>query len=97
MKMEKFSRSASGGLRSKSATLPKSMSVFNIDVLQPIFQGLHYGQETTEELSRRKRRWTAAEKRERAREEQLERLRRDQSTQQRNGVEWERARIDLWR
>ena len=69
----------------------------DIDVLQPIFQGLHYGQETTEELSRCKRRRTAAEKREKAREEQLERLRQDQSTQQRNGVEWEQARIDLWR
>ena len=69
----------------------------DIDELQPIFQGLHYGQETTEELSRRKRRRTAAEKREKAREEQLERLRRDQVAQQRDDTNWEQARIDLWR
>ena len=53
----------------------------DIDVLQPIFQGLHYGQETTEELSRHKRRQTVAKKREKAIEEQLERLRRDQVAQ----------------
>ena len=69
----------------------------DIDVLQPMFQGLHYGQETTEEMSRRKRRRTAAEKKERAREEQLERLRRDQAVQQREDTNWEQARIDLWR
>ena len=69
----------------------------DIDELQPMFQGLHYGQETTEELSRRKRRRTAAEKREKAREEQLERLRRDQVAQQGDDTNWEQARIDLWR
>ena len=69
----------------------------DIDELQPIFQGLHYGQETTEELSRRKRRRTAAERREKAREEQLDRLRRDQAAQQRDDTNWEQARIDLWR
>ena len=69
----------------------------DIDVLQPMFLELHYGQETTEELSRRKRRRTAAEKKERAREEQLERLRRDQAAQQRDDTNWEQARIDLWR
>ena len=62
-----------------------------------MFQGLHYGREPTNELSRRKRRRTAAKKKEKAREEQLERLRQDQSMQQRNGVEWEQARVDLWR
>ena len=51
----------------------------DIDQLQPTFQGLHYGQEMTEELSRRKRRQTVAEKRERARGEQLERLQQDQA------------------
>ena len=69
----------------------------DIDELQPMFQGLHYGQETTEELSRRKRRRTAAEKKEKAREEHLERLRRDQAAQQRDDTNWEQARIDLWR
>ena len=69
----------------------------DIDELQPMFQGLHYGQETTEELSRRKRRRTAAEKKEKDREEQLERLRRDQAAQQRDDTNWEQARIDLWR
>ena len=69
----------------------------DIDELQPMFQGLHYGQETTEELSRRKRRRTAAEKREKAREEQLERLRWDQAAQQRDDTNWEQAWIDLWR
>ena len=69
----------------------------DIDELQPMFQGLHYGQETTEELSRRKRRRTAAEKREKDREEQLERLRRDQAAQQRDDTNWEQARIDIWR
>ena len=62
-----------------------------------MFQGLHYGRETTDELSRRKRRRTAAEKKERAREEQMERLRRDQVAQQRDDTNWEQARIDLWR
>ena len=38
----------------------------DVDVLQPLFQGHHYGKETVDELSRRKRRWTAAEKKERA-------------------------------
>ena len=69
----------------------------DIDVLQSMFQGLHYGKEMVDELSRCKRRRTAAEKKEKAREEQLERQRQDQSTQQWNGVEWEQARIDLWR
>ena len=69
----------------------------DVDVLQPMFQELHYGQETTKELSRRKRRRTAAEKKEKAREEQLERLRRDQAAQQRDDTNWEQARIDLWR
>ena len=69
----------------------------DVDVLQPMFQELHYGRETTEELSRRKRRRTAAEKKEKAREEHLERLRRDQVAQQRDDTNWEQARIDLWR
>ena len=41
----------------------------DIDVLQPMFQGLHYGKETIDEMSRRKRRRTVAEKKEKAREE----------------------------
>ena len=69
----------------------------DIDELQPMFQGLHDGQETTEELSRRKRRRTVVEKRERAREEQLERLRRDQVAQQWDDTNWEQAGIDIWR
>ena len=69
----------------------------DIDELQPIFQGLHYGRETADELSRRKRRRTAAERKEKAREEQLERLRRDQAANQRDDTNWEQARIDLWR
>ena len=69
----------------------------DIDELQPMFRELHYGQETADELSRRKRRRTAAERKEKAREEQLERLRRDQAANQRDDTNWEQARIDLWR
>ena len=36
----------------------------DIDVLQPKFQGLHYGVETLDEMRRRKRRRTAAMKKE---------------------------------
>ena len=69
----------------------------DIDELQPMFRELHYGQETADELSRRKRRRTAAERKEKAREEQLERLRRDQAANQRDDTNWEQARIDIWR
>ena len=69
----------------------------DIDELQPMFRELHYGQETADELSRRKRRWTAAERKEKAREEQLERLRWDQAANQRDDTNWEQARIDIWR
>ena len=69
----------------------------DIDVLQPMFQGLHYGKETVDELSKCKKRWTAAEKKERTEDERLERQQRDQVAQQRDDVNWEQARIDLWR
>ena len=69
----------------------------DIDELQPMFQGLHYGQEMTKELSRRTRRRIAAEKKERAEKERLERQQREQVAQQRDNVNWEQARIDLWR
>ena len=77
---------------------PSQVYVRNdIDELQPMFRELHYGQETADELSRRKRRRTAADRKEKAREEQLERLRRDQAANQRDDTNWEQARIDLWR
>ena len=69
----------------------------DIDVLQPKFQGLHYGVETIDEMRRRKRRRTAAIKREEANAAQEERERQDQSMQQQNAVKWEQAWIDLWR
>ena len=62
----------------------------DIDELQPLFQGLHYGKETVNELSRRKRRRTATEKKERAEEERLERQRREQVAQQRDDTNWNR-------
>ena len=68
----------------------------DIDVLQPKLQGLHYGVQTIDEMRRRKRRRTATMKREEAREAREESQRQDQSEQQRSGVEWEQARIDLW-
>ena len=40
----------------------------DIDVLQPKFQGLHYGTQTLNELGRRKRRRTEAAKKEEAKE-----------------------------
>ena len=42
----------------------------DVDVLQPIFQGLHYGKQTTDELARRKWRRIATTKKEEAKEEQ---------------------------
>ena len=67
------------------------------DVLQPKFQGLHYGVETLDEMRRCKRRRTAAMKKEETRAAKEESQRQDQLAQQRSGVEWEQARIDLWR
>ena len=69
----------------------------DVDVLQPKFQGLHYGVQTIDEMRRRKRRRIAAEKREEARETREENQRQEQSTQRQSAVEWEQARIDLWR
>ena len=69
----------------------------DVDVLQPKFQGLHYGVQTIDEMRRRKRRRTAALKREEAKTVREENRQQDQSTQQRAGVDWEQARIDLWR
>ena len=69
----------------------------DVDVLQPKFQGLHYGVQTIDEMRRRKRRRTAAVKKEEARAMREENRQRDQSAQQRAGVDWEQARIDLWR
>lgn len=45
----------------------------DIDVLQPKFQGLHYGVETIDEMRRHKRRRTTATKKEEARAAQVER------------------------
>ena len=69
----------------------------DIDVLQPKFQGLHYGVQTIDEMRRRKRRRTAALKREEAKAVREDNRQQDQSAQQRAGVDWEQARIDLWR
>ena len=69
----------------------------DIDVLQPKFQGLHYGVQTIDEMRRRKRRRAAAIKREEAKVVREENRQQDQSAQQRAGVDWEQARIDLWR
>ena len=69
----------------------------DIDVLQPKFQGLHYGVQTIDEMRRRKRRRTAALKKEEAKTMREENRQQDQSAQQRAGVDWEQARIDLWR
>ena len=69
----------------------------DVDVLQPKFQGLHYGVQTIDEMRRRKRRRTAAKKKEEARVMREENRQQDQSAQQRAGVDWEQARIDLWR
>ena len=54
----------------------------DIDVLQPKFQGLHYGVETIDEMRRRKRRRTAAMKKEEARAAREESQHQDQSAQQ---------------
>ena len=69
----------------------------DIDILQPKFQGLHYGVQTIDEMRRRKRRRTAAMKKEEARTAREEKELQEQSTQQQSAVEWEQARIDLWR
>ena len=54
----------------------------DIDVLQPKFQGLHYGVQTIDEMRRQKRRTTAAMKKEKAEAAREEREQQEQSAKQ---------------
>ena len=68
----------------------------DIDVLQPKFQGLHYGVQTIDELRRRKRRRTVATKREEAKEAQEKNEEWDSLTQQWDYIEWEQEQVETW-
>ena len=69
----------------------------DIDVLQPKFQGLHYGMQTIDELRRRKRRRTVATKKEEVKEAQNKNEEWDSLAQGWDCIEWKQEEVEIWR
>lgn len=69
----------------------------DVDVLQPIFRGLHFWKQTVDEMGRRKRRRTMMENRDEAQENEKEQKSYDEFAQKWNCVEWEQEEVLKWR
>ena len=69
----------------------------DIDVLQPKFQGLHYGMQTIDEVRRGKKRRTVATKKEESKVAQERNEEWDDMSQWWDSIQWEQDQVEIWR